>query len=169
MAEERYPYEIVSHWHAPGRIEDAYAVLTDGASLPRWWPQAYASVRQVAPGDAEGVGRIADIVTRGALPYDLKWRLEITEAKRPTMIRLKASGQLLGLGEWQLRQAGETVELAYTWRVRVDKPWMQRLEFLLKPLFALNHNWVMRKGEEGFKGEMRRRGGGAAGAESPRR
>jgi hypothetical protein len=35
---------------------------------------------------------------------------------------------------------------------------LRRLEFLLKPLFAMNHNWVMRKGEGGLKQELARRG-----------
>jgi hypothetical protein len=43
--------------------------------------------------------------------------------------------------------------------VRVEKPWMQRLEFLLKPLFTINHNHVMRRGEAGLKRELARRAG----------
>ena len=49
------------------------------------------------------------------------------------------------------------VALTYTWRVRAEQPLLRRLEFLLKPIFALNHNWVMRKGEEGMRREIARR------------
>ena len=49
MAEERYPYEIESHWRVEGAIDDAYAVLTDTEALPRWWPEAYSRVTVVAP------------------------------------------------------------------------------------------------------------------------
>jgi uncharacterized protein YndB with AHSA1/START domain len=157
MAEERFPYEIVSRWSVPGAIEDVYDVLTDGESRALWWPEAYASVRKVEPGDTEGRGRVDAIVTRGFLPYDVNWRLKVLDAAPPTMIRVEASGDLCGLGEWRLTQRGAAVELVYTWRVRVEKPWMRRLEFILKPLFTMNHNWIMRHGEAGLKRELARR------------
>jgi uncharacterized protein YndB with AHSA1/START domain len=152
--EERFPYEIVSRWRVRGPIERAFEVLSDVQAAPRWWPQAYHRVREITPGDADGRGRILEITTKGALPYELTWRLEIIEVEPPHLIRLRASGELVGFGEWQLGESGEEVVLVYTWRVRAEHPVLRRLEFLLKPLFALNHNWVMRKGEAGMKREM---------------
>jgi uncharacterized protein YndB with AHSA1/START domain len=154
---ERFPYEIVSHWRVPGPIGRVYELLSDSAALPRWWPQAYHRVREIAPGDADGRGRVLEITTKGALPYALAWRLEILEATRPRLIRLRASGELVGFGEWQLSEAANEVTLVYTWRVRAEHPILRRLEFVLKPIFALNHNWVMRKGEAGLKRELARR------------
>ncbi len=158
-ARQRFPYELVSRWRVPGPIGRAYDVLSDGEAMPRWWPQAYRRVREIAPGAADGVGRVLEITTRGALPYELTWRLELLETERPRLIRVRASGELAGFGEWQLAEAGNDVALTYTWRVRAEKPMLRRLEFLLKPLFALNHGWVMRKGEEGMRRELARRGG----------
>jgi uncharacterized protein YndB with AHSA1/START domain len=155
---ERYPYEIVSTWRVAGDIGAVFDVLTDAPSLPRWWPEAYQRVREVARGDPEtGRGRISEITTRGVLPYDVNWRLEGLEAVRPTLIRVAASGDLTGVGEWRLRQDGPDVVLVYDWRVRVEKPWMRKIEFLLKPAFTLNHNWVMRRGERGLRAELIRR------------
>ena len=162
MSEERFPYELVSHWRVPGDIDDVFIALTDGEAAMRWWPEAYRDLREVSPGDADGRGWIVDVVSRGALPYDLKWRLEIIEAVRPTLIRLKASGDMVGFGEWRIAQSGEYVDLAYTWRIGVGKAWMQRFEFLLKPFFKLNHDWVMRRGEAGLRREVDRRTNGAA-------
>ena len=154
---ERFPYEIVSAWRVPGPIDRAYDVLSDSQALPRWWPQAYYRVREIAAGDEAGIGRVLDITTKGALPYRLTWRLEILEAERPRLIRLKASGELVGFGEWRLVEPDGEVKLTYTWRVRAEHPILRRLEFPLKPIFALNHNWVMRKGEEGIRRELARR------------
>jgi uncharacterized protein YndB with AHSA1/START domain len=159
MADERFPYEIVSRWRVTGAIGDVYTVLTDAASMPRWWPEAYTRVTEIAPGDSRGCGRISDIVTRGFLPYDVNWRLTVVEVNPPKAIRVTATGDLSGEGEWRLAQEGGEVALAYTWQVRVEKPWMQRLEFLLKPLFAINHNFVMRRGEAGLRRELARRAG----------
>jgi uncharacterized protein YndB with AHSA1/START domain len=158
MAEERYPYEIVSHWRAPGSLRQVFDVLTDAPALPRWWPSAYTHVREVAKGDPDtGVGRLSEIVTRGFLPYDVDWRLEVIETDPPQRIRVRASGDLSGVGEWLLRQDGDGVAMTYTWRVKVNKAWMQRVEFLLKPFFTINHQYVMRKGERGLREELKRR------------
>jgi hypothetical protein len=158
MAEERFPYVIVSHWRAPGEIRHVFDVLTDAPALSRWWPSAYTHVRELAKGDPKtGVGNLSEIVTRGFLPYDVNWRLEVIETDAPRLIRVKASGDLSGLGEWRLTQESAEVALTYTWRVRVNKPWMQRVEFLLKPFFVINHKFVMRKGEAGLREELKRR------------
>ena len=68
-----------------------------------------------------------------------------------------AGRDVIGLGEWRLAEHGGEVDLRYLWRVRVGKPWMQRFEFLLKPVFTWNHNWVMRRGEQGLRAELARR------------
>ncbi len=155
---ERFPYELVSHWRADGTIEDAFAILTDAPGLPRWWPQAYTSVAETAPGDPlTGIGRTYAIVTRGVLPYNVNWQLTLIEAEPPLRLRVAAAGDLFGYGEWRLRQDGAEAALSYEWRVRLGKPWMRRIEWLMKPLFVLNHNWVMRKGEAGFRREMAQR------------
>ena len=44
----------------------------------------------------------------------------------------------------------------------VDSLADQRFEFLLKPFFKLNHDWVMRRGEAGLRREVARRTNGAA-------
>ncbi len=154
---ERYPYEIESRWRVPGEIGDVYATLTDSEALPRWWPEAYSTVRVVAKGDEQGVGRITDITTRGVLPYEVVWRVTITETRPPKLIRLAASGDVIGRGEWRLRPDGGDVLLTYLWRVRVARAWMQRFEFLLRPIFVANHKWVMRRGELGLRAELARR------------
>jgi Polyketide cyclase / dehydrase and lipid transport len=157
MTDEHYPYEIQTRWRVVGRIDDVYTVLTDAESLPRWWPEAYRSVVTVADGDADGIGRVTAITTRGVLPYDVNWRVTVLEARAPELIRIAAAGDVEGRGEWRLKQVGEAVDLVYDWRVRVGKPWMQSFEFVLKPIFAANHNWVMRRGERGLRGELVRR------------
>jgi hypothetical protein len=158
MAEDRYPYEIESRWRVLGAIGDVYAVLTDAEALPRWWPEAYSRVAVVAEGDpATGVGQVTDIVTRGVLPYDVTWRLEVLETRAPELIWVKASGDVIGLGTWRLAESDGAVELGYLWRVRVDKPWMRAFERVLKPAFVWNHNSVMRRGELGLRAELARR------------
>src|SRR5258706_12721141 len=91
---ERFPYELVSHWRVPGKIDAVFDVLTDAPSMPRWWPSAYARVSEIAPGDASGRGRTLAVVSRGALPYELVWKFEFQAPVRPMLLSLSASGNI---------------------------------------------------------------------------
>lgn len=102
MSDGRFPYEIVSRWRVAGAIDEVYAVLTDPAAMPGWWPEAYTNVSEVAPGDSDGRGRVSDIVTRGFLPYDVNWRLTVVDLAPPSAIWIAAEGDLIGEGEWRL-------------------------------------------------------------------
>ena len=73
------------------------------------------------------------------------------------MMRIQARGAVVGQGEWTFRQDGPYVDVTYEWRVRVDKPVLKQLTFLLKPVFTANHRWAMGKGEESLKLELARR------------
>ena len=40
--------------------------------------------------------------------------------------------------------------VVYEWNVRTTKPWMNLLAPIARPVFAWNHDWVMRNGGEGL-------------------
>jgi hypothetical protein len=146
-------FELVSHWRVPGDIEAVFECLR-GPQIARWWPEAYREVHEISPGGADGCGLVLDILTRGRIPYALRWRLQVVEIHRPKRVAIRASGDLVGSGLWELRQNGPAVEMTYTWRVEAAKPWMRRLAPVLRPLFAANHRWVMRRGEIGLRREL---------------
>jgi hypothetical protein len=50
----------------------------------------------------------------------------------------------------------------YDWIVKVTRPWMVRLAFLLRPVFGWNHNQVMESGRRGL--EIYRKSRRAAGS-----
>ncbi len=150
-------YEFFTEWRVPGAIEEVKEVLGDAAALPRWWPSVYLGVKPLADGDANGVGREVDLHTKGFLPYTLRWTLRITEAITDEGFALTARGDLEGTGRWTFAQDGPEVVITYDWRIRATKPLLQKLTWLLRPFFAANHVWAMKRGEESLKLEMRRR------------
>jgi hypothetical protein len=150
-------YRFVTRWRAQGTPEDVFEILDDPLSLVRWWPSVYLDVREVEPGDGRGIGRAFSLVTRGWLPYTLRWTFRVTEKAPPTRIVLEASGDLEGHGLWTITPQGPHVEADYDWRVRADKPLLRYLSFLFKPVFAANHRWAMAQGEECLKRELARR------------
>jgi hypothetical protein len=48
------------------------------------------------------------------------------------------------------------VNVTYDWRVKAEKPLLRYISFLLKPVFAANHRWAMRQGEQSLQRELAR-------------
>ena len=95
-------YRFHTTWRVPGTVREVMAVLSDSASLPRWWPAVYLDVVPVADGDGDGVGRTVELTTAGWLPYTLRWTLVITYDWR-----VAAAKPLLARLSWLLRPVFE--------------------------------------------------------------
>ena len=149
-------YHFVTVWRVPGTIAEVRAVLSDGRTLPRWWPSVYLRVVEREPGDADRLGSVTDLHTTGWLPYTLRWTLTITEPFTDEGFALSAAGDLNGTGRWTFAQDGPEVVITYDWRVSAGKPLLRRFGWLLRPAFEANHRWAMARGEESLKLELRR-------------
>jgi hypothetical protein len=116
-------------------------------------------VQELEPGDANGIGKVVSLYTKGWLPYTLRWQFRVTGSRSPYGFSLEAWGDFVGTGYWTFAQDGDWVDITYDWRIRADKPLLRTLSFIFKPIFAANHHWAMRKGEESLKLEVQRRAG----------
>lgn len=150
-------YHLISHWRVEGTVEEVSAILKDTAELVRWWPAVYLEVRELAPGNERGIGKVVSLHTKGWLPYTLRWQFRVTESREPFGFTLEATGDLVGCGIWTFTQDKRWVNITYDWEVRAAKPLLRFLSFLLKPLFTTNHVWAMEKGEESLRLELARR------------
>lgn len=154
-------YHFLTEWRVPGAAAEVAEVLADARDLARWWPSVYLAVDQLDPGDERGLGKVAALYTKGWLPYTLRWQFRVTEVA-PAGFTLEATGDFVGRGIWTFHQDGPDVVVTYDWKIRVEKPVLRELSFLLKPIFAANHRWAMAKGEESLKLELARRHAGSA-------
>ncbi len=150
-------FNLVSHWRIEGNVEEVAEILGEPLDLPRWWPAVYLRVEEVRPGGERRIGRVLRLLTKGWLPYLLRWEFTVTDYRPPEGFSLEARGDMAGEGEWTLRQDGPYADVTYEWRVRVDKPVLKQLAFLLKPVYAANHRWAMARGEESLRLELARR------------
>jgi Polyketide cyclase / dehydrase and lipid transport len=150
-------YSFRTVWRVAGTVDEVRDVLSDGLSLPRWWPAVYLSVTALREGDATGCGRELALHTKGWLPYTLRWTLRVTEPIATTGYALTATGDLIGTGRWTFHQDGPEVVITYDWQVNAAKPLLRRLSWLLRPAFAANHRWAMARGEASLRLELRRR------------
>ena len=139
---------MVTQWHLEAPIERIWEALVAPEEWPRWWRYVEAVV-ELEKGDAQGIGALRRYTWSSRLPYRLSFEMRTTALARPTSIEGVATGDLSGTGCWQLRDFGKTTRVQYTWTVTTGKGWMNLLAPLLAPVFAWNHDQVMREGGRG--------------------
>ena len=101
-------------------------------------------------GDEDGVGQYGRYVWRSKLPYRLEFFVRTTRVEKPHLLEGDASGELAGIGRWHLFEQGGVTAVLYEWNVRTTRPWMNLVAPLARPIFAVNHDYVMRNGGEGI-------------------
>lgn len=106
-------YHFITHWRVEGTVEEVAGILADAPGLVRWWPSVYLAVREITPGDEDGVGREIDLYTKGWLPYTLHWQFRVTESRYPHGFALAATGDFVGRGVWTLTQDGTWTDATY--------------------------------------------------------
>jgi ribosome-associated toxin RatA of RatAB toxin-antitoxin module len=150
-------YRFLTHWRVPGTPEEVFRIIEDVTDYPRWWPAVWLKVEVLQPGDANGIGKVVRLTSKGWLPYILQWTATTVDKESPRRAALRASGDFEGEGRWTFRADGPHVDIEYLWSVNAQKPVLRYLSFLLRPIFAANHRWAMARGEESLRLELARR------------
>ena len=150
-------YEFVTRWRVEGTCGEVADILGDPVGLARWWPAVYLDVHEIDPPNADGLGRRVRLLTKGWLPYTLRWEFVVTESRYPYGFAIEASGDFVGRGVWTFVQDDRFVDINYDWRIQAEKPLLKILSPVLRPLFATNHRWAMAQGEASLKLELLRR------------
>ena len=157
-------YRFVTSWRVQGTAEQVFALLDNPLDYPRWWPSVWLKAELIDRGGENGSGRVVRFLSRGKLPYTLRWTAQRLGAEPPSRISIRASGDFEGSGEWTIAQAAPgTVDVEYVWTIVANKPLLRWLSPILRPLFEWNHRWAMARGEESLRRELARRSGRQAG------
>jgi hypothetical protein len=157
-------FVLVTHWTIAAPIDAVWEALYDVRTWPRWWRYVKA-VTDLEPGDQDGRGARRRFIWATRLPYHITFDMRSTRVERPLLLEARASGDLNGIGRWDLRVDGAVTRVRYDWRVSAGSPWIKPLTPLLRPVFVWNHNGLMRAGEDGLRQYLRRQQ--AASSESP--
>ena len=139
-------YSFVDEWRVPASVEAVYDVLSRPREYPSWWGDTFLE-GEGDPGPATP-GKRARLVTRGLLPYRLRWELICVEARAPRVLVSRIQGDFVGVGLWTLTPVDGGTRAVLEWRVEVRKRLIRHLTPLLRPLFAWNHHWAMRRGQK---------------------
>jgi hypothetical protein len=155
MAENEYHF--VDRWRVEGEVKEVADILEDALALPRWWGSVYFDVKQIEPGGEGGIGKLISLHAGGWLPYMLRINFRTIASNYPQGFSMDATGDLEGRGILSFEQDGSFVNVTYDWTIRANKPLIEKLSFLLTPIFRSNHNWTMKRGEESLRLELLRR------------
>lgn len=150
-------YRFQSTWRVQGRIEELADLLLDTDSLPCWWPSAFFEARTLKVGNDQSEGRVFDLVTRGWLPYTLRFRMRVKHTDYPRKFVLVSTGDFVGRAVGRLYQDSGVACVNFDWRLRVRKPLLRWLSPIARPVLKSNHYWMMRRGQESLGIEIHRR------------
>ena len=98
-------YHFLTRWRVESTRDEVYAILENTRDVARWWPSVYPGVEVEEPGDADGLGKVIRLCTKGWLPYTLRWRCRVTEKRPPERFALEARGDFHGRGVWTFEPA----------------------------------------------------------------
>jgi uncharacterized protein YndB with AHSA1/START domain len=142
-------YRFLTTWCLAAPIEPIWDALHDSERWPQWW-RGVERVVEIEPGAEDGTGQLARYTWRSRLPYELTFEMRSTRLERPHLLEGEASGELAGTGRWRLFEADGATAVLYEWDVSTTRRWMNLLAPIARPIFAWNHDHVMRNGGEGL-------------------
>ncbi|MCE9665514.1 SRPBCC family protein [Halomonas sp. M5N1S17] len=142
-------FDFDTTWHIEAPIGEVFNALTDSLHWPDWWP-GLIDVQPLVAGNEYGIGRTQHFVWKSRLGYHLRFDIRITRVFEPCLIEGMASGDVAGLGSWQLHEENLGTRVRYLWQVRTVRPWMGLLARVARPLVVWNHQAMMREGHAGL-------------------
>jgi uncharacterized protein YndB with AHSA1/START domain len=142
-------YRFLTTWLLDAPRQRVWDAIYDSDRWPDWW-EGVLEAERLEDGDENGVGQYGRYVWKSRLPYKLEFFVRSTRVEAPYLLEGEASGELAGTGRWRLfEQAGATAVL-YEWNVRTTRVWMNLLTPIARPIFAVNHDYVMGNGGRGL-------------------
>ena len=142
-------YRFVTVWELPAPVDRVWAELLDVDAWPTWW-RGFERVEFVKDGDETGLGSVRDLTTRGALPYRLRYRLEVVRVEPEHVVEAVSSGGLVGFGRWTLEPTDGGTRAEYLWEVRTSSRLLRMLSPIARRTLARNHDLVMEWGRQGI-------------------
>lgn len=150
-AQDANSYYFLDEWFVPTGIDEVWPYIFNATEYPRWWGMVYDKVDACNDLAGDQVGAKAAVQAHGRLPYTIRFTSEITAVTAPTMLSLKAYGDLTGSGTWRLTPVDGGTQVTFEWIVEADKPLLRLLSPLVKPMLEENHRWTMRQGEAALR------------------
>lgn len=147
MREGKNHYHFHSQWliHAP--VAAVYALINKAEAWPLWWPAVLIVRADTATDGTE----MQHQEWRTPFGYSFSFDLKLIERQPNQLLAAAVSGMLEGTGIWRFAAVPEGCRVTFEWKVRTNVAWINKLSWLLRPVFAYNHRLVMRQGRKGLE------------------
>jgi hypothetical protein len=142
-------YRFLTTWLLEAERERVWDAIYDSERWPEWW-KGVEEATKLEEGDEDGVGQFGRYVWKARLPYRVEFFIRTTKVERPQLMEGDATGELAGMGRWNLFEQDGVTAVIYEWYVQTTKAWMNALAPLARPAFKSNHDYVMRNGGRGI-------------------
>jgi hypothetical protein len=142
-------YRFLTTWLLEAEREPIWDAIYDSERWPEWW-KGVLEAEELEEGDETGVGRYGRYIWKSKLPYKLEFFVRTTKVKKPHLLEGDAKGELAGVGRWRLFEQDGATAVLYEWNVHTTRAWMNLLTPIARPIFAVNHDYVMRNGGVGI-------------------
>jgi len=142
-------YEFLTTWLIAAPREPVWEAIYDSETWPSWW-MGVLEAEKLEEGDDAGVGQLGRYVWKSKLPYKLEFEIRTTKVEKPHLLEGDADGELAGTGRWRFFEQGGVTAVLYEWNVHTTRAWMNLLTPVARPIFAVNHDYVMRNGGTGL-------------------
>ena len=142
-------YNFVTEWFFRVPVERVWEETSNIEAYPDWWKDLRkAKIR--GPESRLQLGSVADCEVKGALPFSLRFTVEVTEFQPPHLVEIKSTGDLVGTGKWILEPRDQGTLSTFYWDVGTSNPILNlfaKIPFV-KPILEKSHDDVMAKGYE---------------------
>ena len=142
-------YRFLTTWLLEAPEERVWDAIYEFERWPEWW-HGVLEAEKLEEGDESGVGEYRRYVWKSKLPYKLEFFVRTTRVEEPYLLEGNAEGELAGVGRWRLFERDGVTAALYEWNVHTTRAWMNLLAPLARPIFAVNHDYVMRNGGHGL-------------------
>lgn len=146
-------YKFITRWQIAAPVKDVWHLTYESTDWPNWWKGVLA-VKVIKENDANGINGIREYTWKSALPYKLSFQMKLVEKEDHKFLKGIAFGELEGDGTWFFKEENGITKVQYNWNVKTNKTWMNYFAFILKPLFKINHDIVMKWGAEGLEKKL---------------
>lgn len=142
-------YSFRSTWRINAPKQLVEQKIENIESWPDWWQGVESAT--IHHKNSHYIGSRAGITWKAPLGYRLRLTITITDHAPGQLLHFTSAGDLDGYGSWSFKEKSSRTDMVIIWEVRTTKPWMNRLAFILKPLFIRGHHTVMKNGEKSLR------------------
>lgn len=146
MAEQ---YSFITRWQIKAPLDKVWDAIYDSQYWPDWW-DGVNKVKMITPGNTNDIGDTREYTWKWIFPYSVNFTMRLVEIEKYKRIKGVVSGEVEGIGEWFFEEKNGITHVQYHWDIKTTVNWMNRMAFIMKPLFKIFHNLVMRWGAKGL-------------------